>query len=975
MNSRPSGSDRDSAQFLRLHEKVQRWVYRKGWTALNDVQEQAIPLVLGGTDDLIVSAATASGKTEAAFLPICSAMLDEPAGGGIRALYVSPLKALINDQFRRLDELCEDLGLPVHRWHGDVPGSAKSKVLKEPDGTLLITPESLEAMFVLRGPEIGRFLRGLRWVVVDEMHSFVGTERGAQLQSLLHRVELAARRRVPRIGLSATLPASGEGMASARDYLRPGGGDDVHVLTSRAQGAEIKVQLRGYVDAAPALGEERAPSEHPADARAEEDADENGDENGETGSALIGEHLFTTLRGGNNLVFFDRRREVESYADRLRRRSEQLAVPNEFFPHHGNLAKDVREHVEDLLKSNRPVTVLCTSTLEMGIDIGAIASVAQIGAPPSVAGLRQRIGRAGRRGEPAVLRLYVTAPEITENPVPQDELRVELFQAVAMMDLLAERWYEPPDTSALHLSTLVQQIMSVIAQHQGVSPVDLFGALCATGPFSHVDKGTFVVLLRDLGAAGIVQQEPDGLLLLGPVGERVVNHFSFYAVFADSSDYRVVHGARPLGLMQLTSPTPIGSLVIFAGRRWKIVSVDDRAKLIEVEPSRGGRPPTFLGVGAEIHDEVRRRMRVWYESDVVPGYLDATAQRLLDEGRAAYRRFDLAGTPALASGADTVVFPWRGDRVLGTIVAWLTTAGLRVLKDGVAFTVSDHSPARLREVVQELLFLEGPTAEDIAAAQPDTVVEKHDVHLGEPLRARAYAAGLLDLDGARATLVDLVDRLPECEEDPISGLAPAAAPPRGTGLPVPLSQGGTSASAGPAATYAVVDLETTGFSARGRDRIVEVAVVRVAADGTVLGEWSSLVNPQRRVAATGVHGITDGEVADAPTFADLAPILADHLRGAVLVAHNASFDVGFLKAEFERAGHPYPSGGTLCTMRLDAHVAGRGRRKLQDCLAGVGEGRANGATHRALADARAATALLRHYLAAAPLEVRKLVAG
>ncbi|ATE55615.1 DEAD/DEAH box helicase [Actinosynnema pretiosum] len=967
MNWRPSGSDRDSAQFLRLNEKVQRWVYRKGWTALNDVQEQAIPLVLGGTDDLIVSAATASGKTEAAFLPICSAMLDEPAGGGIRALYVSPLKALINDQFRRLDELCEDLGLPVHRWHGDVPGSAKSKVLKEPDGTLLITPESLEAMFVLRGPEIGRLLRGLRWVVIDEMHSFVGTERGAQLQSLLHRVELATRKRVPRIGLSATLPASGEGMAAARDYLRPGGGDDVHVLTSQAQGAEIKVQLRGYLDAAPALGEGRAASEHPA----EEDADVNAG----TGIALVSEHVFRTLRGGNNLVFFDSRSEVESYADRLRRRSEQLAVPNEFFPHHGNLAKDVREHVEDLLKSNRPVTVLCTSTLEMGIDIGAIASVAQIGAPPSVAGLRQRIGRAGRRGEPTVLRLYVTAPEITEKSAPQDELRVELFQAVAMMDLLAERWYEPPDTSALHLSTLVQQIMSVIAQHQGVSPVDLFGALCATGPFPHVDKGTFVALLRDLGAAGIVQQEPDGLLLLGPVGERVVNHFSFYAVFADSSDYRVVHGARPLGLMQLTSPTPIGSLVIFAGRRWKIVSVDNRAKLIEVEPSRGGRPPTFLGGGAEIHDEVRRRMRVWYESDVVPGYLDATAQRLLDEGRAAYRRFDLARTSTLVSGADTLVFPWRGDRVLGTIAAWLTTAGLRLLRDGVAFTVLDHSPARLREVVQELLLLEGPTAEDIAAAQPDTVVEKHDVHLGEPLRARAYAAGRLDLDGARATLVDLVDRLPECEEDPISGLVPDAVPAREVELPAPLSQGGVSVAGGHPVTYAVVDLETTGFSARGRDRIVEVAVVRVAADGGVLGEWSSLVNPQRRVAATGVHGITDGEVADAPTFADLAPVLADHLRGAVLVAHNASFDVSFLKAEFERAGHPYPSSGTLCTMRLDAHVAGRGRRKLQDCLTAVSAGSANGTAHRALADARAATALLRHYLATAPREVRKLVGG
>ncbi|NUT50530.1 MAG: DEAD/DEAH box helicase, partial [Saccharothrix sp.] len=657
----PSASNTSpgSSQFFRLHQRVQRWIHRQGWTKLNDAQEQAIPLVLKGTEDVAISAATASGKTEAAFLPICSGLLDEVDGGGIRVLYVSPLKALINDQHRRLDELCEDLGLPVHRWHGDVPGSAKAKVLDKPDGILLITPESLEAMFVLRGTEIGWLLRALRWVVIDEMHSFMGTARGAQLQSLLHRVELAVRRRVPRIGLSATL---GD-MESARDYLRPGGGEDVHLLTASHQSGNISAIIRGYVDEAATQDEEF-----------------------DVGTSVerISEHMFTILRGGNNLVFFDRRGDVELYADRLRRRSEELAVPNEFFPHHGSLAKDVREHVESMLKSNRPVTVLCTSTLEMGIDIGTLTSVAQVGAPPSVAGLRQRIGRSGRRGEPAVLRMYVTAQEIAADIAPQDELCAELFQAVAMMSLLSERWYEPSDTSPLHLSTLIQQVMSVIAQHQGAHPVELFQALCLAGPFAHIDKTTFATLLRDLGQAELLQQEPDGLLLLGRVGERIVNHYSFYAVFAEKQEYRLVHGSRTLGVLHVTIPTEVGSLVIFAGRRWKIVSVDDRAALIQVEPSHGGRAPRFAGGRAEIHDEVRQRMRVWYESDDVPGYLDATAQRLLDQGRAAYRRFDLTRNPALAKGDDTVVFPWRGDRILNTLTAWLTRVGVPAVRDGVA---------------------------------------------------------------------------------------------------------------------------------------------------------------------------------------------------------------------------------------------------------------------------------------------------
>ncbi|MFD7654752.1 DEAD/DEAH box helicase [Actinosynnema sp. NPDC059797] len=931
----PSASDAPpgSSQFFRLHQKVQRWIHRQGWPKLNDAQEQAIPLVLKGTEDVIVSAATASGKTEAAFLPICSALLDEVDDGGIRVLYVSPLKALINDQHRRLDELCEDLDLPVHRWHGDVPGSAKAKVLTKPDGILLITPESLEAMFVLRGMEIGRLLRALRWVVIDEMHSFIGTERGAQLQSLLHRVELATRRRVPRIGLSATL---GD-MESARDYLRPGDGDGVHLVTASHQGVDISVIVRGYVDEAPT-------------------EDEEPDEG--TSVERISEHVFTTLRGGNNLVFFDRRGDVELYADRLRRRSEERAVPNEFFPHHGSLAKDVREHVEGLLKSNRPVTVLCTSTLEMGIDIGTLTSVAQVGAPSSVAGLRQRIGRSGRRGEPSVLRMYVTAQEITAKTAPQDELRPELFQAVAMMDLLSERWYEPADTASLHLSTLVQQIMSVIAQHQGAHPVELFRALCLSGPFAHIDKTTFAALLRDLGRAELVQQEPDGLLLLGRVGERIVNHYSFYAVFAEKQEYRLVHGSRTLGVLHVITPTEVGSLVIFAGRRWKIVSVDDQAALIQVEPSHGGRAPKFTGGRAEIHDEVRRRMRAWYESDEVPGYLDATAQRLLDEGRAAYRRLALTRNPALTAGDDTIVFPWRGDRILNTLTSWLTRAGVPAVRDGVALTAPKCTPAQLRAVLQQLLLEDDTTAEDIAAALPDTAVEKHDVHLGKPLRTRGYAAAHLDMAGARSALADLVDRLPEHDVDAITGLPH---------VPPPLVVTPTA--------YAVVDVETTGFAARGRDRIVEVAVVRVSLDGTVLSEWTSLVNPQRPLAATEVHGITEDDVAGAPPFADLAPTLAAHLDGAVVVAHNASFDLNFLDAEFTRADHPFTPSATLCTMKLDHHVHRAGRRKLQDCLTAVGMSATHGAAHRALADAKATADLLRHYLVHAPDHVRNLVAG
>src|SRR4051794_19076113 len=212
----PSVSDA-SASFELLHERVRRWIWDQQWSELRDVQELAIRTLLAGEGDAIVTAATAAGKTEAAFLPICSRLVGEEASSGVQVLYVGPLKALINDQWRRLQDLCESLEIPVHRWHGDVTSTARDNLIRKPDGILLITPESLEAMFVRRGTDVARIFGGLRYIVIDELHAFIGSERGMQLQSLLHRLEHVLRRRVRRIGLSATL---GD-MNIAADFLRP----------------------------------------------------------------------------------------------------------------------------------------------------------------------------------------------------------------------------------------------------------------------------------------------------------------------------------------------------------------------------------------------------------------------------------------------------------------------------------------------------------------------------------------------------------------------------------------------------------------------------------------------------------------------------------------------------------------------------------------------------------------------------------
>ncbi len=457
--------------FEQLHSKVQEWIWRQGWQTLRPVQARAIGPVLAGESDIIVSAATASGKTEAAWLPICSALAfeaeAETANTGFKALYVSPLKALINDQYTRLQDLCEFADLPVHRRHGDVTGTDRRAISKNPDGLLLITPESLEALFVNQGHQVPVMLNGLRYIVIDELHSFIGTERGAQLQSLLHRVELAIRRRVPRIALSATIA----NQEIANEFLRPGNGTSVVFIDAPSDSTEIQLILRGYVTPEPKLT---------VNSRALAEIDDEEVVDDSVATKAIAENIFKNMRGADNLVFANARAKVEIYADILTRMSEDLRVPNEFMAHHGNLSKEHREDVERLLKSTEHyATAICTSTLEMGIDIGSVDEIGQIGAPTSVSALRQRLGRSGRRGGPAVLRMYVAEPELTAKTSPIDQLRPELVQAIAVVELLLEKWYEPPNTASLHLSTLIQQVLSVIAQHGGASAAQLFSALCS----------------------------------------------------------------------------------------------------------------------------------------------------------------------------------------------------------------------------------------------------------------------------------------------------------------------------------------------------------------------------------------------------------------------------------------------------------------------------------------------------------------
>ena len=714
--------------FPLLHERLRQWVWQKQWQDLHPVQNAAIPPILAADRDVLIGAATAAGKTEAAFLPICSTLLDDPCAAGIRVLYVSPLKALINDQFRRVDELCEGLDIPTHRWHGDVSAARKLALLKSPSGILLTTPESLEGMFVLRGTRIPALFAGLRYVVVDELHSFLGADRGVQLMSLLHRLDTAVRRRVPRIGLSATI---GD-MAVAATQLRPGSHFPMEIVSvEQDSGQELLAQLRAYMDP-----------------RLEPDQDEPS-----PASAVrrISEHLFSRLRGRTNLVFANSRNDVERYTVELARLSQQAGVPTEFHPHHGNLSKELREDVESMLRdTSRAATAVCTTTLEMGIDIGDIEQVAQIGPPSSVASLRQRLGRSGRRPDTsATLRAYVSEIETDANTSLLDRLHPRLLQTTAVIDLLLRPWFEPPESGSLHLSVLIQQLLSLIAQHGGVSPAQAFRVLCAgDSPFAGMATADFATLLRDLGERDVITQAHDGSLLLGDRGEITVNHYSFYAIFPTAEEYRLVSDGRTLGTMPVDFPLYEGLSLVFAGRRWCVMAVREADRLIELLPSSTGKP-ILAGAGNRgVHSTVRQRMREILEEDAVPRYLDATAASVLAQARRAYADANLDTASVVQDGTDALLFTWTGDKQGNTLAIMLNAAGLETDLEGFALRVAG---VRTEAVLAQLVALVSASPPDpihVAKSVINTELGKYDSWIGSDLLTVQYASRMIDCTGA-----------------------------------------------------------------------------------------------------------------------------------------------------------------------------------------------------------------------------------
>ena len=723
-----------ASAFTKLAEPLQRVIHDAGWQELRPIQAESIHAICDGDEDLIICASTASGKTEAAFLPCLSEILisrqdDQPPG--IKVLYIAPLKALINDQHQRLKDLLTHTYLPVQSWHGDIPAHKKKAFRESPDGVLLITPESLESCFINYGRHLKKMFCSLEFVIIDELHAFVSDVRGVHLASLLSRLEQITSRRPRRLGLSATLAD----FEFPKVFLDRNSPSSVRVIEDEEGGRALRIGLRAYPR--PVSGKHKSEKEKELDG-------------GDADVSILAQELARVFAKGTNLIFTNSRSLAELLTEELGTISKRERWSrNPFLIHHGSLSKEIRADVESRLKNEPNNSVFCTSTLEMGIDIGGVEAVGQLSPPWSVSSLAQRLGRSGRKeGESAVLRMYAMDEPLTKGSPIDNQLRPQLLRCIALIELMLEGWLEPTPVPHLQLSTFIQQTLSILRQTGGTTAAHIYTTLCEKGIFTGITVSVFKETLRSLAAHEIIEQMPEGVIILAPQGERLTHDRDFYAAFQSSEDLTIRHNSETLGTLPTTSVPPVGENLIFHGRRWRVVDIDARAKLVEVSPTAAKKPPFFDGEAGEIHTVVRRKMHDVLNEKKSYAYLHSDAQNELESARKTFNKLGISNCGLVQDGGYFRLFPWTGTRAMLTLSLCAKMDGVECqIKDlSLVYRVTGRS--ELVDHLQRIVKGEF-SALELAQILPCQIREKYDEFSNDELLHQVNSMRAIDLEEAK----------------------------------------------------------------------------------------------------------------------------------------------------------------------------------------------------------------------------------
>ncbi len=736
--------------FHRYAPFIQDFIYQNQWQSLRAVQVAAGEAVFTTDDHVLLAASTASGKTEAAFFPILT-LFTEGMPSSIGAVYIGPLKALINDQFMRLNDLCREAGIPVWHWHGDVSQSHKEKLMKKPSGILQITPESLEAMLLHKHSDIARLFGDLRFVVIDEVHSLMRGDRGGQTLCLIERLSRLSGANPRRIGLSATigdLEGTGKFLASGtnrRTFIPHIENANVrwrismeHFFVQGAQSAEDKEIAK----ALPVL-------DNPTDIAPQ---------NADPGMAYIFEHT----RGKKCLVFVNSREECEAVTTTLRQYCEIKHEPDRFLIHHGNLSTSYRETAEAIMKDESEYqTTVTTATLELGIDIGRLERAFQIDAPFMVSSFLQRMGRTGRRDLPPEMWFVMREEEPESRAMLPAAIPWGLLQGIALVQLYREeRWVEPPKLDRLPFSLLYHQTMCTLASCGEMSPAALAGRVLSLSYFQRISQEDYKIMLRHLIETEHIQRTELGGLIVGLAGERETNSYKFYAVFKESEEYTVRSSSQELGT--IVKPPPIGEKIVLAGHVWIVEEVDHKRHLVYCEQVRGKVPACFGLCPGDIHTKILEKIKDVLSQETVYPYLMKNAVARLAQTRHTAVQAGMTDEPLICLGGDMwCLFPWLGSYAFLALERFIRTKcagtlGISSLDSTRPYFMQFKMKVSKQEFFQVLCEMaEKPfDAMDLVYPKEIPVFEKYDEFLPPELVRKGFAYGILNIDEMKMRIKD-----------------------------------------------------------------------------------------------------------------------------------------------------------------------------------------------------------------------------
>ncbi|HRI06506.1 MAG TPA: DEAD/DEAH box helicase [Nannocystaceae bacterium] len=812
---------------------------RLGWTSLRPVQELAGEALLGG-QNAVVLAPTAGGKTEASIFPTLSTLLTS-GSEGVGAIYVAPIKALLNNQAERLGLYTEMVGLRRFVWHGDTTSHERRSFLKDPADLLMTTPESLEVMLVSEKIDAGALFRDLQVVIIDEVHALAGTDRGAHLCSVIERLARLSRHDVQRVGLSATV-GNPEAILG---WLQGTSRRAATIVDPPKQPARRQL----LVTFRPELSD-------------------------------LARDAAKVAKGGKSLFFCQSRSVTEAVAEGLRR------AGTEVFVHHSAVSLEERTLAEERFHHGTDACIVCTSTLELGIDVGDLDRVLQHEAPDSVSSFLQRMGRTGRRaGQVANTSFFCESAE-------------GVVQAIALIELARAGWVERVELSARCWPVLVHQLLAMSLASGGVTPEEAWAHFEVVPDFKGIHRAEYdrliAWMLRDQSMVLL-----DGRLLIGPKAERRFgrrNFMELYAVFSSPQSYNVETTAgQPLGTLTQGFVDRLVegvSCFLLGGRAWSVLRIvhDDRRLVVEAaprgkKPTWGGFIPNFLGF------ELCQRILQVVTGAERPAYLDDAAAEVLAGERAKMEGITAGPRGGIMVEAGEIRWwTFAGGRINSTLRYAIEALGTerKIVPDNFGVTirgedVTAHGFGELLERLEDPEIWEDEKLwRDVAATLPSYRLSKFQPLMPPWVEREVVASYLLDVAGAWRWL----SRAPAAT--PAARVSPTVAEP--TRQEIERLEQPREAPAGPSIRRdegrPVRWIRSDGELAAACEELRGEPVLGLDVETTIQGRTLCLVQVASQAATY---------LMDALEIADLGP-LAELCRDGriVKVIHNATFERGVL---------------------------------------------------------------------------------